>query len=481
MNGERISQWVRGILLTGLLLAFAITLGRSLMVDHAAAGFGRNPQGLGEDPGVRVLLANRQPGDPTPTFDKIVVEALQTMEVVAPDAPLEKREVLKPGAKLRIEVVGTEGFFLSSADWGRDVRLTVQTFYLVPKLANAVPKLDRDGNPQFTPPRTYEAADARAVFRLIAAERGQRLASYRGSLQVLWNSAKDLRLINHLPMESYLEGVVATEMSPSYPIEALKAQAIASRGFAQVRCQVGAKRAWDLSDTAEDQEYHGAGFSTAAVVRSVFETRGVVPTIHGTPFLPMFSAASGGYTAAISSVFPNARDAAGREPLDTVMGARPDPYFQAGIAGLGLAATHGRSQADLKPRDIQKRLAEALASSGRQVGFINNIRVGARDPRSNRVLTVLVYHTLDQQPLVVPAATFRNLVGPSLVRSTLWSNDSPKRVEANGSYFWRIFVAGWGHGVGLSQVSAWEMARQGYYARQIIETFYQDAELKTLW
>ncbi len=484
MTSERLNHWIRGIVLVALLAAFAGALLHTLIKDQELKGFGKAKEGASADPGVRVLIANRLPPDPIPTHDKILVEALQPLEVVAPDAPSERHETLKAGSLLRIDVAGQDGFLLSSQEWGGDKRWGVQTFFIIPKGA-APQRTDNDGNPVFVPPRTYEAVDHRAVFRLVsAADKGTRLYSYRGSLQVLWNSPKDMRLVNHLPMEAYLEGVVAVEMSPSWPIEALKAQAVASRGFAFTRSRMalGAKLAWDLGDTREDQEYHGAGFSTTAVVRSVFETRGVIPTIHGSPFVPLFSAADGGHTSGIDEVFSGARDLAGREPLSTVMLAKPDPYCLPAIKALGLEKTHGLVAADLKPRDIQRRLGEALAANGRQIGYINAIRVGARDPRSNRVQTVLVHHTLDQQPLPVPAATFRTLVGPQLIKSTLWSGDSPRRVDAGGgNVAWRVTTYGWGHGVGMSQVSAWEMARQGLSARAILGFFYQDVELATLW
>ncbi len=483
MTSERLNQWIRGLVLCGLLAAFVGALIHTLFKDEAAKGFGRVAEGTAADPGIRVLIANRQPPDPIATYDKILVEALQPLDVIAPDAPVDRHETLKSGSLLRIDVAGQDGFLLSSPEWGAEKRWGVQSFFIVPKGAAPV-RTDNDGNPVFVAPRTYEAADHQAVFRLVsAADKPTKLWSYRGSLEIRWNSPKDMRLINHLPLEAYLEGVVAVEMSPSWPIEALKAQAVASRGFAfsRSRMAVAAKVAWDLKDTREDQEYHGAGFSTTAVVRSVFETRGVIPTIHGAPFIPLFSAASGGHSSGIEEVFPGARDLAGREPLSTVMMARPDPYCLPAIQALGLSKSHGSLPVDLKPKDVQRRLGEALAASGRQIGYINAIRVGARDLRSNRVLTVLVHHTLDTQPLVVPAATFRTLVGPQLIKSTLWSGD-PRRIDAGGgNVVWRLTTSGWGHGVGMSQVSAWEMARQGFTARAILGFFYQDVELTTLW
>jgi SpoIID/LytB domain protein len=491
MNGERLNQIIRTLLLLGLLGVFIWLLIAHLLEDREALGFGRLRQGVGQDPGVRVLIANRLPPEPINSHDKVVIEMLQETEVVAPDDPLGKHELLKAGAVLRVEVVGNDGFLLSSRDWSdgsKDRIWAVQTFLVMPRHTRPATdnRLDRDGNPILPIPRKFESADQRAVFRLQGIDpKFQPL--YRGSLQVLWNSPKDMQLINHLPMEAYLEGVIAVEMSPSYPLEALKAQAIASRGFAYCQAAAAVKRPFDLVDTREDQEYRGAGFSTLGVIKAVLDTRGVIPTVHGNPFIPLFSASSGGYTTAIEAVFPGAKDLYGREALAAVMLARPDPYCLPGVIALGKQDTHWETSNDILSQDIQKKLAQAMQAEaaqngGQQLGFINQIRVGRRDPRSTRVETLLVSHTLATNPLEIPASTFRKLVGPQIIKSTLWNPESPKKIEGLDRKFrWHITSYGWGHGVGMSQVSAWEMAHQGKSARSIIEFFYTDVEMKALW
>lgn len=493
MNVERINQVARTLLLVGMLGWFIWLLLSHLADDREARGFGRLRQGAGQDPGVRVLIANRLPPEPQNTHDKVAIEILQPAELVAPDDQVTKHEFLKPGAVVRVEVVGNDGFLLSSKDWSdgsKDRRWAVQSFLLLPRQTRPATdnRTDADGNPKLPNPRLFEAADQRAVFRLQGVDPKYQ-PIYRGSLQVLWNSPKDLQLINHLPMEAYLEGVIAVEMSPSYPLEALKAQAIASRGFAYCKAAAAsaAKRPYDLVDTREDQEYRGAGFSTLGVVKAVLDSRGVIPTVHGNPFIPLFSASSGGYTAAIDDVFPGAKDLYSRESLSGVMLAKPDPYCLPGVIALGKQETHWETASDILSQDIQKKLAQAMQAmaaqnGGQQLGFINQVRVGRRDARSTRVQTLLIYHTLATNPIEIPAMTFRTLVGPQLIKSTLLSPESPKKVEGLDRKFrWRITSYGWGHGVGMSQVSAWEMAHQGKSARNIIEFFYQDAELKVLW
>lgn len=490
MSVERINQIVRTLLLIGLLTVFITLLVGHLREDRESRGFGRVIQGAGQDPGVRVLLANRLPPEPLNTHDRVTIQLLQPVELVAPDDPAKYRELLKTGAVVQINVEGNNGFSLTSKDWAqgsKDLHWAVQSLMIIPRATRPAfeSRLDAEGNPTVPNPRKFEAADQRAVFRLLTID-AKSQPQYRGNLQILWNSPKDMQLINSLPMEAYLEGVIAVEMNPSWPLEALKAQAIASRGFAYTKAAGSQQRAWDLVDTRDDQEYRGAGFSTLGVVKAVLDTRGVIPTIHANPFLPLFSASSGGFTANIGDVFPGAKDLYGREPLSSVMIAKQDPYCLPGVIGLGKQDTHWETANDILSQDIQKRLSAAWLANSQpgapQIGYVNQLRVGRRDHRSNRVETVLVFHTLSAVPIEISAKLFRDLIGPQLIKSTVWTAESPKKIEgADRKFRWRIGSMGWGHGVGMSQVSAWEMARQGRSAKTILEFFYQDIELKALW
>ena len=492
MDVERFNQWVRPVLLIALLGWFTTSLVMGLRADERTRGFGRSAEGLGADPGVRVLIQNRQPGDPHRSFERLVIQALVPIEVVATEDPLGKRERLKAGAKLAINPE-MEGFSLDSEGWvsgGRVLRWNVTGVVLMPVDTRPLlegPAIDKDGNPMVRNPRSFEEASGRPVCALLSTVGvgGKVLGAYRGSMYANRISPKEVALVNMLPVEAYLEGVLPYEMSPDYPLEALKAQAIASRGYAFARSQdpSAASRAFDLFDGTDDQEYRGAGAATAAISRAVAETRGVLMTLHDAPFLPFFHGASGGHTASISQVFSGARDAFGRESLAPVFIAAPDPACLSAVAALGKQATHGQTVYDIPLRQIQKRLADAYAPSGVQIGYINQIRVGARDPRSGRVETVLVHHTLGGNlPLAIPGHRFRMIVDPTHIRSTLWPAD-PKKIESpDGRVFsYRFTCLGWGHGVGMSQLSAWQMARNGSGARSILDTFYAGIELRTRW
>lgn len=501
MQADTVIRWVRGALLVGLLAYFVVSLHAGLVRDERAGGFKRQPQGSGADPGVRVLLANRLPrtgAEPTadpPRWhdDRVELTILQPALVVTPDDPdnPERRLAVKPGVKLTILVDSGDGLMLNSRGWGpdgRELRWNVSRIRVIP--AATFPAQAEGESPARRDPTRYEAADRDAVFAL----GGRR---YRGSAEILWHSPKDLAVVNGLPMEAYVEGVVAVEMSPSYPLEALKAQAILSRSYAYARRlpNLSAQRPmpFEVVDGIEDQDYRGTGNGSRVVTQAVIDTRGTITCTdlsHGAyPFAPMFSASSGGYSADVRSVLERPSDAYGKPLPAGTMSSRSDDFCLRGAEGLGYLNSHWLTSTVLEPHIIRDKVSRYLKQTGdpRQVGYIKDLKAGRRDMQSNRVETVLIYHALPEAPpLEIPAHTFRMIMGPSLIRSTLWSPDSPKRIDATvGKTMVKNYLiksCGYGHGVGMSQISAWEMARQGWTAKAIIEYFYhQGVVLRTVW
>jgi stage II sporulation protein D len=124
-------------------------------------------------------------------------------------------------------------------------------------------------------------------------------APYRGDLTVARLSS-GLCAINTLPVESYLRGVVSLEMSSSWPLEALKAQAVAARTYA-VRSPGSGP--YDLYSDTRSQAYGGASRETAATDAAVSGTSGVIATYGGQPIAAFYFSTSGGHTENIENVW----------------------------------------------------------------------------------------------------------------------------------------------------------------------------------
>lgn len=124
------------------------------------------------------------------------------------------------------------------------------------------------------------------------AERSQR--SYRGGLEISSSNSR-IAVINELPFEQYLYGVVSSEIGAEWPAEALKAQAVAARTFALA--QGNKYQIAHISDTTVDQAYNGADAEFSAAVKAVQATEGEVITNASGLITPFYSANTGGMSA----------------------------------------------------------------------------------------------------------------------------------------------------------------------------------------
>ena len=118
---------------------------------------------------------------------------------------------------------------------------------------------------------------------------------YRGHFKVI-NDGLGLTVINDIPLEKYLQGVVPSEMPSSWEHEAHKAQAIAARSYAIANKGKRAKYGYDLKDTPEDQAYGGASAEKTNTNDAVSETAGIVLVCHGKIISAYYSASAGGRT-----------------------------------------------------------------------------------------------------------------------------------------------------------------------------------------
>ena len=125
---------------------------------------------------------------------------------------------------------------------------------------------------------------------------------YRGYFMLV-NNGSSLTVINDVPIEEYIQGVVPSEMPPAWEHEAHKAQAIAARSYALANLGKRAKDGYDLNDTPEDQAYGGATAETLQTNEAVNETKGLV-LIHNNKIIPAYySASAGGHTKSASQVW----------------------------------------------------------------------------------------------------------------------------------------------------------------------------------
>ena len=163
-----------------------------------------------------------------------------------------------------------------------------------------------------------------------------------------------LRAILNIDVESYLLGVVAYEMSDSWPLEALKAQAVASRTYALRRKASAAKtdRDYDLVDTTADQVYKGENLEYANVEAAVEATRGVVLTEKNDYITAFYTASNGGEIALPSDV--------GIGSDSACFERKADPYDLANPNSLVGAISFAADASDCEA--LKQMLQEALTA-----------------------------------------------------------------------------------------------------------------------
>ncbi|MBR2068164.1 MAG: SpoIID/LytB domain-containing protein [Candidatus Gastranaerophilales bacterium] len=118
---------------------------------------------------------------------------------------------------------------------------------------------------------------------------------YRGDIMI-YNFEGKLTIINNLPLEEYLLGVVPSEMPSKWNIEAHKAQAIAARSYAIANLNKRGSHGYDLKDTPADQAYGGATSETPQTTHAVLSTKGEVLTYDDKIIPAYYHASSGGKT-----------------------------------------------------------------------------------------------------------------------------------------------------------------------------------------
>jgi stage II sporulation protein D len=175
--------------------------------------------------------------------------------------------------------------------------------------------------------------------------------AYRGALEIFGNSRRTLTVVNELPLEEYLRGVVPNELNPAAfgQLEALKAQAVAARTYIQRNLGQYSKEGYDICATDACQVYFGVLTEDALATQAVMETRGVVATYDGRPINALYSSTCGGRTEDAEHIFIEkvpylvSVSCEYKHPVMAFATSRAIPNWQDGV--LAVAGVRGFSDA----------------------------------------------------------------------------------------------------------------------------------------
>lgn len=236
----------------------------------------------------------------------------------------------------------------------------------------------------------------------IYIEESEKDTLYCGDLAVT-AQGDSLRSVLTIPVEDYLYGVVGYEMSDSFPLEALKAQAVAARTYALGRKALAKKRDYDVVDTTADQVYKGYDPEYVNVVLAVDETLGVVGLYEGKYGNCFFTASNGGQTALASQTLGSAES-------DVYLAMQDDPYDLENPRSLQNELTvtaKGEGSEALKGM-LEAALGEALATEGYGEGEWELDSIASVEPVNPRFEGSRLYDGLEfrlRARLLAPVAT----------------------------------------------------------------------------
>lgn len=287
-------------------------------------------------------------------------------------------------------------------------------------------------------------------------------------------------LVEQVPVERYLLGVVPHEIGAGSPPAALAAQAVLARTWALRNQHRFGVDGYHLCADTQCQVYADPRQAGAAVSRAISSTAGRVLAWQGRPIHAVYHATNGGVAAAFEEVWAGSPvpylqplldgPAARLAPLALTL-----PLDQAGLTRLlrGGGGLYGAGH----PRFRWQRSLDAatLTAAARAVdpraGQVSRVQVLERGP-SGRVLALEL-----AGPAGSPAVVLRR---DAIRRSLRQLPSTLFVVQPAGAGVWRFEGGGFGHGAGLSQAGAIDLARRGWSLEQILARYYPGTQLLPL-
>lgn len=320
-----------------------------------------------------------------------------------------------------------------------------------------------------------------------------------GGFEYRRSTGGNINVINVVSLDDYVRGVLPYEMSPKWPLEALKAQAVCARTYARLPSKHYASYRFDLCNTTDCQVYQGVNQASAVTDQAVDETAGIVAMYGGKYAETYYCSANGGASESSENVWSN--------PLPYLVG-KEDPYEQlTNIPDYQYTIRYSYTQ-----------LAGMLKARGYSIGAIRSAYVSKTTPTGNVAEITIqdtsgktVKLTKEACRWVLEAKSMRftisgggsagswyvNRAGDTIsslkdvytiagrgLKSLFGGGDAyaitssgvsllqQPAASSGGKDGITITGTGWGHGVGMSQYGAKAMAEQGYTYEDILYFYF---------
>ncbi|MDE0146295.1 MAG: SpoIID/LytB domain-containing protein [Nitrospira sp.] len=255
-----------------------------------------------------------------------------------------------------------------------------------------------------------------------------------------------LLIVNVVDLEEYVAGVVSSEVNPGWHEELLRTQAVAARTYVLYKKLESAARPFDVYASVQDQVYTGRQKVNRAVLDAVNRTRGQVLTYEGRPIFAVYSSTTAGPTEDAMNVW-----------------AKDLPYLKGVACPFDRKSPWYEWRATIPFDVVETRLKE----EGYPIGWLATLTPYGMTT-AGRVKDVRILHSRGE--LIITGQEFRRILGYAKVRSTRFSIE---RIDRHVVFAGK----GAGHGVGLCQWGAKEMAELGYPYQSILRYYYPGTKI----
>ncbi|MGM0501990.1 MAG: SpoIID/LytB domain-containing protein [Bacillota bacterium] len=300
---------------------------------------------------------------------------------------------------------------------------------------------------------------------------GRRDMQYRGALEIR-AQGQGFNAINIVPLEAYLMSVVPSEMSASWPLEALKVQSVAARSYTLANLDKHSNKSYDLCSTVHCAAYRGIDWEHPRTNQAVQETAGEIMTYNSKPINAVYSANSGGHTE-------NSEDVWNFEVpyLKGVSTQIEHPAFPLAPAELKrwlqeIPDSYSQDQQYTKKSHYrwQREVGVEYLESSLEVEDIQQI-IPTNRGVGGSVEAVLVTGAEEERKI---KSGLRYKFG-GLRSNRFWIQPQYENGELVSFIF---YGGGWGHNVGMDQVAVASMADNGLDYQRILKHFYTDIKFE---
>ena len=324
---------------------------------------------------------------------------------------------------------------------------------------------------------------------------------YRGAFE-FQRDGGGVTLVNVIGMQDYLKGVLPYEMSGTWPLEALKAQALCARTYAIASKGKHAKLGYDLCNTDNCQVYYGTARETDVVVQAVDETEGEVITYNGSPISTYYFSSSGGYTESAENAWGGKTAPWCQAVADTYEDQNIITHYSTTLtlddltkfadslgANIGTVTDFYVSEYTVPAHNVYS-VTFVGAKGTYTLSKTDTVRIKlnkyVRSPRFDIYPTVELFINAGAVLDVSPGSAYVITGTGEVAQMDVGVRDmvmltaaGTEKVPTDGETY-TIAGAGLGHNVGMSQYGAKCMAEAGLSYSEIIHHYFTDIEITNL-